>query len=438
MKRFLIILVLISSLTGCVETFEVPTVVDEEKLSSTLIVEATITNELKKHRVYLSRPSDFAIVNEEDSIFDPNAALRPIPPTVVYENNAEIFVRDNNGNEYRFNQSEPGTYTSENPFAAQQGVGYELNITTSDGTHYVSTSEGFQNVSEINEVYANRDFNEQGVEGVYIYVDAGSVDSESSYFRYTYEETYKIIAPEWKKEDFVLSNYDPCALPEPTYDLEIIDRENELGKVCYGRDISSDIIQTSTLGFQENLIQGFPVRFLDRNNYIISHRYSILVKQYVQSLDAYNFYNTLNGFSSSDNIFSSLQPGVLEGNLSAIEDDSKIVLGYFEVAPVSEKRLFFNYEDLFPGEPLPNYAIGCFPRSSPESHVSYCFTGETTNRCPLSIIESVDINLIAYYGVNGQGEAAVGVCPGPYVYTPRACGDCTVLGASEVPEFWTE
>lgn len=425
-------------LTACVESFEVPLEVDETKLSSTLIVEATITNELKRQKVQLSRPSDFAIVNEADSIFDPNVALRPIPPTVVYENNAEVVVIDNNGNEYRFNQSEPGTYTSNEAFAAQQGVDYELTITTSDGTVYSSTPESFQGFSQINEVYVDRGFNELGSEGVYIYVDGQGLDSEKDYYRYTYEETYKIIAPEWRIEDFKLSNYDPCALPAPTYDLEIIERENELGKVCYGNQVSSNIIQTSTLNFQENQVERFPVRFLDRSDYIISHRYSILVKQFVQSADAYNFYNTLNSFSSSESIFSTVQPGVLEGNLSAVEDNSKTVLGYFEVASVTEKRVFFNYQDLFPNEPLPDYPIDCLPRSSPESHVSYCFTGETSNSCPLSIIESVDINLISYYGVNGEGPDAVGVCPGPYIYTPRACGDCSILGASEVPEFWTE
>ena len=225
----------------------------------------------------------------------------------------------------------------------------------------------------------------------------------------------------------------------PTYNLEIVDRENELGKVCYGRGSSSSIIQTSTLGFEENVVKRFPVRFLDRSNYIISHRYSILVKQYVQSADAYNFYNTLNSFSSSESVFSSVQPGVLEGNLNALDDDSKTVLGYFEVVPVTEKRLFFNYGDLFPDEALPDYVVGCFPRSSRESHVSYCYSGPPIiDPCPASIVELVNIDLIAYYGVNEEGEAAVGICPGPYTYTSRSCGDCTVLGASEVPEFWTE
>lgn len=433
MKKGLLYIIFVISFGGCVETFDVDSEIGVA--NSALIVEATITNELKNHQIFLSRPSDFAIVNVEDSIYDPVVRLRPIPPTIVYETNAAVNVVDNAGNTYRFSETSPGTYSSDIPFSAVQGLTYELEVTTSNGNVYRSTPEGYQVSSQIDNIAAVREFNEQGKEGVYIYIDGSSSNPEGKYFRYTYEETYKIIAPEWQKEGFVLSNYDPCALPVPTYDLELVDKDNEYGKVCYGREVSSSIIQTSTVTLGSNTVERFPIRFLNRDNYIISHRYSILVKQYAQSLNAYNFYRTLNSFSSSESVFSAVQPGVLEGNISVENNQEEKVLGFFEVSPVVESRLFFNYADLFPNQPLPDYVIGCFPTSALESHTSYCFTGEVMNSCPLSIVESVNINLIAYYGIN---DGTVGACPGPYTFTYRACGDCTILGAAEVPDFWTE
>jgi hypothetical protein len=152
-------------------------------------------------------------------------------------------------------------------------------------------------------------------------------------------------------------------------------------------------------------------------------------------LEAYNYYRTLKSFGSSENIFSSVQPGLLEGNIKAENEGNNLVVGYFEVASVTEKRIYFNYEDLFPAEPLPDYAVSCFPASSPLEHISYCFTGLNANSCPTSIVEGVNINLFAYYGNNDEG---IGVCPGPYLTTFRACGDCTVLGVSKVPEFWED
>ena len=437
MKKRLLYMVLFVGLFGlvsCVEVFDVP--VNETDLTSTLIIEATLINKLSQQKILLSRPSTFEVVNELDSVYDPVYPVRVRPPSIVFERNATVTVNDDQGNSYSFQESSPGTYTSDIEFAAAQGVSYELQIVTTDGTRYGSTPERFTDTASIDEIYALRELNDIGAEGVSIYLDGGSTQANANFYRYTYEETYKIIAPTWQRQDFVLSNYEPCALPVITYDLDIIFRDDEEGKVCYRTDASEAIIQQNTSGLQQNKIERFPVRFIDRNNFIISHRYSILVRQYVQSQNAYNYYEALESFSSNESVFSSVQPGFLEGNITVEGEADKKVLGYFEVAPVTEKRLYFNYVDLFPNEPLPDYAIPCFLTAPPLEHVSYCFTGLVANSCPLSLVESLNINLVSYVGLNSGG--LVGVCPGPYIVNYRACGDCTILGESKVPDFWEE
>jgi hypothetical protein len=58
---------------------------------------------------------------------------------------------------------------------------------------------------------------------------------------------------------------------------------------------SNEIIQTSTVGLSEDRVN-FPVRISNKNP-IIMHRYSILVRQYVQTLAAHTFYKTLKQLS---------------------------------------------------------------------------------------------------------------------------------------------
>jgi len=125
----------------------------------------------------------------------------------------------------------------------------------------------------------------------------------------------------------------------------------------------------------------------------------------------------------------------LEGNISSADGKQGTVIGFFDVASVTKKRLFFNYEDFFAGAELPEYPIDCGVHSSPESHVSFCFMGEITNTCPQSIIERVDLDNIVYVDIN---EANIGTCPGPYTYVSKPCGDCRVLGSNVEPDFWTE
>jgi hypothetical protein len=156
----------------------------------------------------------------------------------------------------------------------------------------------------------------------------------------------------------------------------------------------------------------------------------------VTSQESFGFYDLLNNFSETGNIFTQIQPGFLEGNMVADDGSQGTVLGFFDVVSQSKKRLFFNYTDFYPNEELPDYPFPCFEQSAPESHPSRCDPMAGGSTCPLSIIEGVNLDLYTY--VRNNDGLAVGACPGPYVYVFKLCGDCTALGSNIVPEFWTE
>ena len=356
------------------------------------------------------------------------------------ERNAQVRILDEMQNVYNFEENEPGLYRAITPFAAQKGVGYRLVVETRDGTSYSSESESFESESQIEEVYADRDTNDEGDDGIFIYTDSFDSSGESQYYRYEYEETYKIIAPYWTQLDFKLTNYEPCnpdfSSPLILYDLEIVQREQE-EQTCYNTVSSTNIVQSSSAGFSDSRIERFPVRFIPGSDFILTHRYSILVKQYVQSANAFSYYQSLNDFASSQSVFTDIQPGFLAGNIVVDNNEDKKVLGYFEVTSVSEKRIFFGYRDFYPDAPFPLYIKKCVPFSTPLEHVSYCFNGPLGgNPCPESLIERMARDNITYLDVN---DGSVGItCPGPYVVVERECGDCTALGSNVVPDFWVE
>ncbi len=402
--------------TACVETFDFKT----ETFEEALVIEASLTNENKRHQVLLSRAIRF-----EDSIVSP-------------ERNARIVIRDDKQNEFSFEEVEPGIYKSNLAFSAEKGVNYSLQVLTEDGTSYISDPENFESESEITNVYAERGTNAEGIEGINIYTDAVDFSNKSKYYRYEYDETYKIIAPNWTSVDFKLTNYQPCNPnsndPSIIYDLQVVTRDEEQ-QVCFKTLNSQNIIQNSSANLSNSQIQRFPIRFIKAGDFIISHRYSILIKQYVQSANAFSYYQNLDNFSSSNSVFSDIQPGFLNGNISAENESDKKVLGYFEVTSISKKRLFFNYRDFYPDEPLPLYVNKCVPFTAPLTHISYCFSGPTGgNPCPQSLIERIHVNTISYADQNEAEE----MCSGPYLVVPRVCGDCTLLGSNEVPDFWVD
>ncbi|MGB5188778.1 DUF4249 domain-containing protein [Robiginitalea sp.] len=411
---------LVLLLFSCVESVEI----EEQETPSLLVVEAALTDEFKTQHVRLTRSFGF----ETDTI----------PP----ETRARVSVETGQGETYSFSPSADGTYSSDRQFAITPGLTYELVISTPDGTVYRSDPEVLVGTSAIEDLYAVRETNQNGTDGVFIYLDSSPGEGNPTYYRYEYDETYKIVAPNYSSFDFRLTDYDPCTpTPEIEYTLEIVPRTEEV-EVCYKTVPSTNVIQNDATTLSEPNIRRFPVRFLGSTDFMIRHRYSILVRQYVQSPAAFSYFQVLEQFSSSESIFNSVQPGFLNGNIRAVGRGEAPVIGYFEVASVSERRLFFNFEEVFPDLEQPPYITNCGLHSSPEAHLSYCIDCVAfpdacggANPCPMSIVESVDLGLITYVDDNAVG---IGTCPGPYIYVERVCGDCTVLGSNIVPEFWIE
>ncbi len=385
-------------LSSCIEPIDVTF----EDFESAIVVEATLTDKMEVQRVFLTRTFEF----EEDG------------PTA--EPNAVVSI-SGGGNTFLFAESSPGVYLSQQAFAAQPNTPYQLSIQTQDGRSYNSTEMTLTQATQIDEVRAERITNDFGEEGVGIFVDSFDPTGNSVNYRYQYEETYKIIAPFWTPNDLEKV---PANEAEVFCEVRLIpDTVSE--ETCFTTDFSNAIIQTNTSDLNEDRVSNFMVRFINRNNYIISHRYSILVRQFVQSNSAFEFYETLNEFSGSDSFFSQTQPGFLEGNISSATNTEEKVLGYFDVATVQEQRLFFNYADLFPGEDLPPYIDPC-ARSSPPLAVG------VPPRCVLST--QVEENLVRYVGNNDSPEQT----EGPFTIVPTVCGDCTEIGKVAVPEFWIE
>nr|WP_273569109.1 DUF4249 family protein [Maribacter sp. Hal144] len=243
------------------------------------------------------------------------------------------------------------------------------------------------------------------------------------------------MAPNYDPFEFEVVHYIACdTIP---YQVDLKPR-TEQRRVCFGRASSNELIQTSTVGLTENKVDDFSVRYINRENYIISHRYSLMVRQFTQTQDAYSYYERLGDFSSSDNIFSQIQPGFLEGNLRSATDKDENVLGYFEVAAVSERRMYFNYADLFPDEQLPPYVINCGTPGNPLLYsLGYHCAGfrECDGACESPLIEAILAGIVVYHSTNDNPTMDQF---GSYFTLPTACGDCTKLGSNVVPDFWEE
>lgn len=382
---------------GCTEPFDIETI-DYE---SVLVVESTITNENKQQVVKLSRTS--TLENSE----------------ILIESDANVNVISSEGQIYDFYwDSESGNYLSQQVFAAQPNTNYTLKINTSDGKIYSSTPVVLPPVVELDEVFAERisDPN-QKKDGVQVLVNTADPASNSKYFRYEYEETYKIVAPNPTQYYTEIVNYD---LNQGTYQIILTPREPE--EICYSTELSTGITQASTTEFNENRVFRFPVRYLSKNDPKIQSRYSLLVKQYVQSIEAFTFYKIIKDLGSIQSLLSQGQPGYVAGNISSSAGPEEKVLGFFEASSMTSKRIYFNYEDL--GLEKPPYFVDC-----------EIIQLDYTKADPINYNEREALyTYITYEGY----QVLSGTSTLVYRIVQPECSVCTTFSSNVRPDFWED
>ena len=308
--KHLFVLIFIT-IISCTE----PYVLETENFEDLLVVEATITNEYKKQEVKLTR----TIPLEQDLL--------------NIEHGATVTISTNTGIVYSFSEIND-TYISDQEFQVESSVLYTLRIETSNGKIYLSNNEKMPTALQIEEVKAIQE-TKDNVLGVAINVSSSDPTNSSNFYRYEYIETYKIIPPYWS----------PNKVEVGTNNQFIVSPRTTETRVCYSSAFSNSINITSTENQSLDIVKDFNIHFLPKEDPKIANRYSILVKQYVQNPEAYNFYKTLKSLSSSGSLLSQVQPGFIVGNIQNINDLDEKVVGYFDVTSVSEKRIFFNFDD---------------------------------------------------------------------------------------------
>lgn len=386
LNKIFFVLIISFFLQGCTETYPLLTSTYEEAL----VVEATITNEFKTQEIKLTKTAKF-----EDEKY-------------LAESGAEVFITDDADHQYAF-KYDGDRYISETEFKAETERKYQLHIKTKDGRSFESSPEILTPINPMQNVKAAIETKDD-LRGVGIRVNSFDPNNQSKYYRYEYEETYKIIAPKWVTTKATLDQ--KGAIVFVTNSTET--------KTCYTSKKSTDLLLTSTNTLNEDRTN-FLIRFISDQNYIITTRYSILVKQYIESLNAFTYYSTLKQISDAGSTLSPTQPGILLGNIKSVNNPNNKIVGYFDVASVSTERIYFNYIDLFPGEPAPPYYTDC---------TEFCYD---SNPEPIpcthmgSISDDLSLNFIAFFL---QADYSF------WVNAP--CGDCTTFASNLKPPFWTD
>ncbi len=376
---------------------------------SLLVVEGLVTDEAVPYEVRLTRS-----VQNEDS--DPERVT-----------DATVYISDESGNKAYLGLSGNGSYvTDPEEFTGVTGKTYTLHITTADGREYASDPALMLPVPGIEDIYYENDEEYSGdqseiLEGIRIYVDTEEGSGENQYLRWEYEETWKFKLADYKRYDYI---NDTVILP--IYDVK---------DFCWKTVKSSTIVEGSIVPGEDDFIRKAPVCFVasSKSDRLIL-QYSILVKQYSLSKEAYDFWNNLKQVNEAGGTIFDEQPYLVISNVSCLNDPGEKVLGYFQVSAVKQERKYITPGELdelnlpwfkpdckrFVVSPLDYWVEGSMnePMSWDELYQMFVGEGEFTFVEPIYNEETDELEDL--------------------VFVINECSDCELTGSFVQPDWWID
>lgn len=388
--KYLIIFILVVICSACIMPYD-PEITRYENV---LIIDGLLTDEPESSVVRLSRSIP---VRLSRSI--PYNGLERYPGF-----GATVFIKDDIGNVSMFYETSPGVYRSDNPdFRGIAGRSYQLYVITKDEQRYESDFVTLKKAPEINSVYAEFGVNPGDVgmeDGFHIYIDTYDPENSTRFYRYEYEETWVFSVPYPSRYEIV--------------DDSLVFRNEDLER-CWRTVPSSDILITSNEKLESNIIHKFPVHFVSVETNRLSIRYSILVKQYSLSREAYTFWDQLKKSNQDQGTLFDSQPMQTRGNIYNIDNPESPVIGFFEATSITKKRIFLTRLDVPPHIRVKTGFEDCRYKYYVIDKNSF---DPSTSRCIVDYTSSEYIS---------QG---IGM-----TYDFKCC-DCTLAGSNIRPDFW--
>ena len=381
MKNWKIFLLIVSLSVACKKPYD-PGVINSPK--SYLIVEGVIsTNDTTTIKISRS-------VNLSNK-----GTTNPV--------NANVSIECDNGDSFGIPATAMGIYKI-------PGIGldparkYRLHITTLDTENdYRSDFVAAKNAPPIDSVGFNLTGN-----GIQIYANTHDEANNTRYYRYDYEETWRFHSrynSAWKSNGADI-------VPRPG---------NEQIFYCFKSAASTSIVLGSSAKLKQDVVYQLPVTGIESTSEKIELKYSILLRQYALTPEAYKFWQTLKKNTEELGSIFDAEPTQLAGNIHNIHDNSEVVIGYISAGAVSAKRIFIAKEQ------LPDNFMTVYPYECALDSSFYSDKFSHANTVLINLVSGLEIPVSSFGG---------GPRPDGFVGSDKQCVDCTIRGATKQPDFW--
>lgn len=383
------------------------------KIAFLLLVAAAIGWQCRQKYVspYVSPPTGYLVVEGYIAGNSPTQFMlsRTIPlpgdTTVPAELGAKLQVEGSDNSVYPLAEQGNGAYGIDT-LPLKSSVQYRLRITTSGGEQYLSDPTSFKQTPAIDSVNWTGD-----ASGINIYVNTHDPANASRYYQWNYTETWEYNTAKYSFFKYVPGNPPTVVLRDPSEQIER----------CWHTYSSTSIFLGSTAKLSQDVVYESPLNRLPPNSQVTSVLYSMLVRQYALTEDAYNYLSLMQKNSTSLGSIFDAQPSELNGNIHCISNPALRVIGYVSAGTISQQRLFIYRRQI-----VSNYFFNCLA-----ADIFVALSADSLNK----YFNPPDPSMIPYTPILKHFNN-MGYWDG-WIANQSACVDCTLQGGTnQKPSFW--
>ena len=300
--------------SACIKSYQ-PKITPND--SSNYVVSGHVTNEEGYQYISVSKTS--SLNSYEDN---------PVSECII-----NIF--DDNSNAFTCEEYNPGKYRVwMNDIDLTIGTSYLLDIITPQGDRLVSDFEKMYSGGIIDSIYYQRKDiltaiadTINTIKGIQFFVDLHGNNQDSRFYKLELTETW-----ESHSDQPIRVYYDG--------ELHYFEPPDYSKMVCWQTITSGDIYVISTEYLSNNEFKLAPLSFVNNKTQRLKYLYSLYIKQYSLSKNAYTYWEQLHKNSVQRGGLYLSQPINIEGNICNNDNLDQKVLGFFYVSAVSKKRIF--------------------------------------------------------------------------------------------------
>ncbi len=312
--------------------------------------------------------------------------VRAIP-----ELNAQVTVEGQGSEIYPLNEVGNGEYGIDQLNLNINQL-YRIRITTNTGEQYLSDFVPIKPTPPIDSInWIRQD------DGVHIFVNTHDPTNNTKYYWWEYTETWEYHS---EYESYFQYINKQIVLRDP----------NKHVVVCWSTQKGTNILVASSANLSQDLIYESPMLVIPQASDKISVEYSISVKQFALTKEAFEYWQNLKKSTEQVGGLFDAQPSQITGNIHSVTNPNEPVLGYISASSAESKRIFITNREVLPWFRFTT----CVLKSVPSDSSDFYFGGE--GYIPINILPQPTPG---YWGALGD------------------CADCALRGGTLVkPSFW--